>query len=374
MTARAAGANEPTRATAGRQPDVSRFARLGIRREQDLLLHLPIRYEDLTRVTPIGDARPGAFAQFEGEVIRAEVAPRPRKMLNVELRDATGGIGLRFFHFYPSQQRLLSVGNRLRVSGEVRGGLFGLEIVHPRVRQAEAAPLPERLTPVYPSAAGIGQEALRRAVAAARRRLPVDEVLSPGRLGALGLPDIAAGARDAPRAAAGPVARRVAGPRAPGLAASDPDELIAQQVARRARAAAASGGAIASERGLAQRLLASSPFELTGHRWRHGRGSRIELARNELDELPAAGRRWQCKGLSSRHHGRATVASGRQAALMAPTEILAAACAQAGSLAWCHRRACRSPDGIDAAASRRSGRLRAPGCIRRWISSSVRMR
>ncbi|MCP5266017.1 MAG: ATP-dependent DNA helicase RecG [Burkholderiaceae bacterium] len=325
MTARAAGANEPTRATAGRQPDVSRFARLGIRREQDLLLHLPIRYEDLTRVTPIGDARPGAFAQFEGEVIRAEVAPRPRKMLNVELRDATGGIGLRFFHFYPSQQRLLSVGNRLRVSGEVRGGLFGLEIVHPRFRQAEAAPLPERLTPVYPSAAGIGQEALRRAVAAARRRLPVDEVLSPGRLGALGLPDIAAALEMLHEPPPGQSLDALQDHEHPAWRRVILDELIAQQVAlRRARARRSSQRAEPlRERGLAQRLLASLPFELTGAQAAAWSRISTELARNEPMNCLLQGDVGSGKTVVAALAAAQCAASGRQAALMAPTEILA---------------------------------------------------
>ncbi|HWS74762.1 MAG TPA: OB-fold nucleic acid binding domain-containing protein, partial [Quisquiliibacterium sp.] len=144
---------------------LARLARLGIRREQDLLLHLPLRYEDETRITPIAGLLPGQAAQIEGEIARSEVVGRGRRVLQVELRDGTGDLGLRFLNFYGSQVVQLAKGRRLRASGEVRGGLLGLEMVHPRYRFVEEGePLPTRLTPVYPSAAGIGQAGLRASV------------------------------------------------------------------------------------------------------------------------------------------------------------------------------------------------------------------
>ena len=151
----------------------AKLRKLGIEREQDLALHLPLRYEDLTRITPIARLRVGQLEQVEGEVVSSEVSGRGRRTLAVELRDATASITLRFFHFYPSQRAQLAVGRRVRAWGEPRGGLFGVEIVHPQFRVVRPdEPLPDRLTPVYPAAAGVGQawlrSAVRRAVDAAR--------------------------------------------------------------------------------------------------------------------------------------------------------------------------------------------------------------
>ena len=118
--------------------DLGRFTRLGIRSDADLLLHLPLRYEDETRVVPIDSLRVGETCQVAGEVVSAEVSSRGRRMLQVELDDGTGRITLRFLHFYPSQVAQLARGRRLRAFAEVRGGLFGLEMVHPRYRMTGA--------------------------------------------------------------------------------------------------------------------------------------------------------------------------------------------------------------------------------------------
>src|SRR5690606_37927402 len=90
---------------AGERGDDARFARLGLREASDFVLHLPIRYEDRTRIVPIADVRDGQAAQVEGVVVRSEIVPRPRRVLRVELRDETASISLRFFHFYPSQTK-----------------------------------------------------------------------------------------------------------------------------------------------------------------------------------------------------------------------------------------------------------------------------
>ena len=124
--------------------------KLGLVRDIDLALHLPLRYEDETRLVPIGPLREGDAAQVQGEVRDCRVEhSRTRRHLVARVRDDTGEIALRWLHFYPSQQKQLAAGRLVRVRGEVRGGFHGLEIVHPVLKFVEpGAPLPSALTPV----------------------------------------------------------------------------------------------------------------------------------------------------------------------------------------------------------------------------------
>ncbi|MBN8557470.1 MAG: ATP-dependent DNA helicase RecG, partial [Burkholderiales bacterium] len=156
--------------------------KLGLVRPIDLALHLPLRYEDETRLTRLADARDGDLVQIEGQVTQQEVAWRPRRQLLVTLDDGSDQVVLRFFNFYPSQQKQMAVGQRLRARGELRGGFAGLSMMHPTVRAAGGV-LPQALTPVYPTVAGLPQPYLRKAVLAGlaqadlRETLP-DEVLN----------------------------------------------------------------------------------------------------------------------------------------------------------------------------------------------------
>ena len=121
--------------------------KLGLVRPIDLALHLPMRYEDETRLVPIGALRDGVTAQVEGIVSDNEVQARGRRQLVVRLHDGRDDLVLRFLHFYPSQQKALAVGTRVRVRGEARGGFFGLEMVHPVAKAvAEDTPLPTGCT------------------------------------------------------------------------------------------------------------------------------------------------------------------------------------------------------------------------------------
>ena len=129
------------------------------------MLHLPLRYEDETRITPVGELLDGVFAQVEGHIADATIQYRPRRTLIVRLVDDSGALVLRFLNFYGSQVKQLGEGIRLRVCGEPRTGFFGAEMIHPRYREVEpGAPLPQSLTPVYPATAGLGQATLRRVV------------------------------------------------------------------------------------------------------------------------------------------------------------------------------------------------------------------
>ena len=134
------------------------FIKLGLATYADLLLHLPLRYEDETRITPIANVLHGQLTQVQGVVTHCEVQYKPRKQLVARIADADGELSLRFLHFYGSQTKQFTLGNVMRAVGEARGGFFGLEMVHARCRVVSAdAGLPESLTPVYPAAAGVSQ-------------------------------------------------------------------------------------------------------------------------------------------------------------------------------------------------------------------------
>ena len=150
-----------------------RLERLGVTRVADLLFVLPLRYEDRTRVSPIGQLSVGQRAAVEGEVLLTEVTYRRRRQLLCRICDGSGMLTLRFFYFSGAQQANLARGTRLRCFGEVRRGPLGLEIVHPEYRRVgkDAAPLEENLTPIYPLTDGVPQGRLRILIGEALREL-----------------------------------------------------------------------------------------------------------------------------------------------------------------------------------------------------------
>ena len=150
--------------------------KLGLRRDIDLALHLPLRYEDETRIVRLADARDGEVVQFEGEVVYSEIAIRSRRQLLVTVDDGSDTCVLRFLNFYPSHQKTLSVGARIRVRGELRGGFLGREMVHPHFKLA-GGELPGALTPVYPTSAGLPQVYLRKAVLSGLARADLSETI-----------------------------------------------------------------------------------------------------------------------------------------------------------------------------------------------------
>ena len=189
-TARASAAN----AKAPPAPKLSGPARamrkLGLVRDIDLALHLPMRYVDETRLAAINSLRDGDTAQVQGVVQECRVETRSRRQLLVRLADDGGELLLRLLHFYPSHQKTLAVGQTVRVRGEVRAGFLGREMVHPEFRAVSAdTPLPQVLTPVYPASAQLPQAYLRKAVVSALARAPLHELLPPGTVPA-GLPTL----------------------------------------------------------------------------------------------------------------------------------------------------------------------------------------
>src|SRR5487761_2023688 len=157
---------------------LARLARLGIRHRADLLLHLPLRYEDETHLVPIENAEPGETVQVQGVVTHSEIIFKPRRTLLCRLHDTSGELYLRFLNFYPSQQKLLAVDKKIRAIGEVRAGFYGLEMVHPKCRAVDdETPLQTSLTPVYPTTAGLSQTSLRKLIANALEVLPAPDYL-----------------------------------------------------------------------------------------------------------------------------------------------------------------------------------------------------
>lgn len=312
-----------------------KLAKLGLKRDIDLILHLPMRYEDETTLRKIGEVLPSELAQVEGVVTASDVAYRPRRQWVVRIADEGHELVLRFLNFYGSQQKQLAIGTRVRVRGEVRGGFFGLEMVHPayRVVQDAAAPLPESLTPVYPSAAGLSQAYLRKAIHNAMDRTPLPELLPPGLLqDAIGpdhpLPALA----DAVHLLHAPppnVSETALMERShPAWLRIKCEELLAQQLslkraqaARRRLRAPALGEHIKG--GLLERFEAALPFKLTGAQQRVWAEIRADLAEAHPMQRLLQGDVGSGKTIIAALAAAQAIDAGFQAAIMAPTEILA---------------------------------------------------
>ncbi len=302
--------------------------KLGLRSDIDLALHLPMRYEDETRLSPIAALRDGSVAQVEGVVAECRIESRPRRQLVVRLRDGSAELVLRFLHFYPSQQKSLGPGARLRVRGEARGGFFGLEMVHPLVKPVvEGSPLPTALTPVYPSSAQLPQAYLRKAIVSALARAPLAEVLPTG-LVPPGLP----GLREALQFLHHPPAQAsldtLMDHSHPAWQRLKFEELLAQQLSQaqakrerlHLRAPPLAGR---NDDGLHARLLAALPFALTAAQQRVGREIRADLVRGQPMHRLLQGDVGSGKTVVAALAAALAIDSGWQCALMAPTEILA---------------------------------------------------
>jgi ATP-dependent DNA helicase RecG len=323
----------PLSALPGVGPRVAeKLAARGLLTLQDLWLQLPRQYEDRTALTPIRALQPGAQAQVEGVVAAVERGFRYRPMLRIAIvDDSRATLVLRFFHFRAAQVAQFVPGARVRCYGTPRAGQHGLEIVHPSYRvlgDGEDA-LDERLAPVYPAIEGIGPAALRKLIALALDLLPDEdalELLPRGALAGLGLPSLREALltvhrppRDADVAAllAGthPAQRRLA-----------LEELLAHHLSlRRQRIALQrhAAPALAGDGGLAERLRESLPFALTGAQQRVFAQVRADLAQPRPMLRLVQGDVGSGKTVVAALAAMLAIGSGRQAALMAPTELLA---------------------------------------------------
>ena len=305
---------------------VDRLEAIGLKSDWDFVFHLPLRYEDETTVVPIASLSHDGEAQVEATVTACEVVYRGRRQLHVTVRDETGTLMLRFLHFYPSQLKQLAVGQRVRAFGAVRGGLAGPEMVHPRVRSIrEGDVLPTALTPIYPTVAGVPQAWLRRRIAQALRAVELRDllpaqVLERHRLLSLqpALDRLHHPPRDADALAltdrTDPAWRRLKF-----------DELLAQQIALRIARAARAGRRAPMLRsdGLTARLLASLPFALTAAQRRVWHEIEVDLARESPMQRLVQGDVGSGKTVVAALAAARAIESGWQAALMAPTELLA---------------------------------------------------
>src|SRR5690625_4614454 len=154
----------------------ARLAKLGLVHDMDFVVHIPLRYEDETRITPIQLLRPGEHVLIQGTVLNKHVQYRPRRQLLVTLADDTGQIKLRWLHFYPNQLATLKEGALLRFKGEARRGFYGLEMVHPNIRSVNR-PLSTTLTPIYSTTAGLSQAQLSKAIQAALKRADLTDTI-----------------------------------------------------------------------------------------------------------------------------------------------------------------------------------------------------
>ncbi|MGC8703208.1 MAG: ATP-dependent DNA helicase RecG [Thiomonas sp.] len=312
----------------------SPLARLGLRSDWDIVLHLPLRYDDETRLTPLDALRDGAIVTAEAEVIDTQVQGRaPRRQLLVRLQAAGQSqdtLTLRLFHFYPNQLKLLQPGVRLRVHGQVRHGLFGWEMVHPNWRSVGVdEPLPQTLTPVYPTTAGVPQSYLRKAVHRALGRLNWHDTVPQCELARHHLPDLQTSLRllHAPPAAALPALEEGVHPAQRRLKF---DELLAQQLAQQqARAArqrwqAPSLPDTSRADTLPLRLRAAIAFVLTAAQERCVAEIAADLARPVPMHRLLQGDVGSGKTVVAALAAAQAIAAGWQCALMAPTEILAA--------------------------------------------------
>jgi ATP-dependent DNA helicase RecG len=305
--------------------------RLGLVRDIDLALHLPLRYEDETRLTPLREAREYDTVQVEGVVRDARIELRPRRQFLVRLAEEGGGAGdslvLRFLHFYPSHQKALAAGARVRVRGEIRGGFFGREMVHPTFRVVTPdTPLAAALTPVYPTSAALPQAYLRKAIGSALQRAPLDEVLPEGMV-PRGLPSLRAALtflHHPPPAA--PLAA-LQDHSHPAWQRLKFEELLAQQLsqlaAQRERATLAAPPLRGSPGGLHERLLAALPFQLTEAQRRVAEEIAADIARGQPMHRLLQGDVGSGKTVVAALAAAIAIDAGWQCALMAPTEILA---------------------------------------------------
>jgi len=305
--------------------------RLGLVRDIDLALHLPLRYEDETRIVTLRGARDGQLAQIEGTVTHSEITQRPRRQLLVTLDDGTDTCTLRFFTFYPAHQKTLAVGERVRVRGELRGGFLGWTMVHPAFHAA-GGELPDALTPVYPTSAQLPQAYLRKVVASGLRRADLGENLPPALLG--GLNAVVRGTwtlRDALQFLHHPgadVSLDALEDRShPAWQRLKAEELLAQQLsqftARQERAALSAPALCAQPGGLHEQLLGVLPFALTTAQ----RRVIDEIARDLMRQIPMhrllQGDVGSGKTVVAALAAAIAIDAGWQCALMAPTEILA---------------------------------------------------
>jgi ATP-dependent DNA helicase RecG len=306
---------------------LTRLVKLGIATRCELVLHLPLRYDDETHLYPINDAPQGHSVLVEGVVVECDVKYRPRRQLVCRIEDGSGVLTLRFLNFYTSQLKQLSAGARVRAFGEIRQGFLGNEMVHPKYRMVGAdEPVARALTPVYPTTAGLGQETLRRLIARALADCDLSDTLPEAVLKTHRLPlyreSVLFLHNPPPAVAQAEIQER----RHPAWRRIKFDELLAQQLSmrlhyRRRRAAGAS--VLRPRNELTHALQEKLPFKLTSAQNKALAQIRHDLVQPFPMQRLLQGDVGSGKTIVAALAALQCVENGYQVAIMAPTEILA---------------------------------------------------
>ncbi len=324
--------SDPVTAFKGVGPQLAqRLERLRLHKVQDVLFHLPIRYQDRTRVVAIGSLQAGVEAVIEGEIELAEVTFRGKRNLLCRVADGTGSLTLRFFHFNRSQQQAMTRGTRIRCYGTTRLGRGGLEMIHPEYRRIfESQTLEETLTPFYPATEGIQQARLRYLSEQALTALDSDESLKEwlpdAILEKLELPDLHSSLGYVHRPPPDAELEELLLGKHPTQQRLAFEELLAQHLALRQlreQTRRDQAPVIKSNSDLNQQCEQALPFQLTAAQQRVIKEIQSDLAQAFPAMRLIQGDVGSGKTLVAALVALDVIAAGYQVALMAPTELLA---------------------------------------------------
>ncbi len=313
------------------QKTQQKLAKLSIQNDTDLILHLPLRYEDETNLYLINDVIDGNVFQVEGEVVHNEIIYRPRKQLIVQISDGSGTLLIRFFNFYPNQIKAYSVGVRIRALGEVRRGFWGIEMVHPKCRIVQnETPLADTLTPVYSTTAGLSQTSIRKWIQQALTRMDhqdlLCEVLPQEILSRYQLLEFKASLFVLHKPLAGISVTSLQERKHPAWRRIKFDELLAQQLSMRLHYQQRRNNlapALTPKQSLTDQLLCALPFCLTTAQEKVLVEIFHDLAAQQPMQRLLQGDVGSGKTIVSALAALRAIENGYQVAIMAPTEILA---------------------------------------------------
>ncbi|MBU6459653.1 MAG: ATP-dependent DNA helicase RecG [Proteobacteria bacterium] len=303
------------------------LAKLGLSRRSDLILHLPLRYEDETKIQPILEIQPNRSVQIQGTIYKSYIQAKPKRMLICHLRDDEGEIILRFLHFYGSQVKQLIPGVKLRAYGEARLGFLGIEMIHPRYRLIKGeSSLPQNLTPIYPTVAGLSQSSLRKLIDSVLSDSNLSDTLPSDLILKLGLPGFSESIMTLHHPPADISLAELESGQHPAWRRIKFDELLAQQLSMRLHYERRRNhdAPVMNPKGhLVETLLAHLPFPLTQAQKRAMQQIRQDITQGHPMQRLLQGDVGCGKTLVAFMACLDAIESGYQAALMAPTELLA---------------------------------------------------
>lgn len=310
-----------------------KLAKLGIHCVQDLLFHLPLRYQDRTRIAPIGSLSPNVDVVIEGEIMLADVVFGKRRSLAVRLQDGSGTITLRFYHFSGAQKNNLKKGARIRCYGEVRRGRAGLELYHPEyqfVEDLSALPTEETLTPIYPSTEGLTQarwrQLMSQVIALLKKGRAIDDLIPDAMLKPYELPDLRSALLYLHQPPKGANLQELENNQHPAQKRLIMEELLAHNLSllkMRASIQFDHAPVLPESQKLKAPFLSGLPFKPTGAQQRVVNEIQHDLTKGFPMLRLVQGDVGSGKTLVAALAALSALEQGYQVALMAPTEILA---------------------------------------------------